>query len=118
MIRATFALLGRILLLLAGVLFVAALSIFVFGTFILTWPILRLSPRDQKLRATTNFASSAMTLFTILGQAKAEKAMIDALSLADRDGGDSWPEDSGPATDDESGEWLPKPDRPGTYKGE
>lgn len=97
MIRPAFAALGRFILLLASLVFVAALSIFALGTFILTWPILRLSPRDQKLRATTNFASAAMTLFTVLGQAKAEKALVDALAMAEREG----------VLDEADDEWLP-----------
>lgn len=86
MIRAAFAALGRILLLLATLVFVAALSIFVAGTFILTWPVLRLNPRDRKLKATMNLASSAMTLFTVLGEAKARDALVEALDLAAREG--------------------------------
>lgn len=82
MIRKAFAALGRFILLLASLAFVAALSLFVFGTFLLTWPILRLSPRDRKLRATVNLASSAMTLFTVLGEAQATKALADALAMA------------------------------------
>ena len=85
MIRALFSALGRFLLFLCTLAFVAAVSLFVFGSFILTWPILRLKPRDQKLRATVNFASAAMTMFTVFGEASARRALAEALELAEQE---------------------------------
>lgn len=82
MIRSAFAALGRFILFIAGLALVVAISLFVFGSFVLTWPILRLSPRDRTLRATVNFASSAMTLFTVVGEKKATAALADALAMA------------------------------------
>lgn len=85
MIRTLFAALGRFLLFLCGLAFVTAVSLFVFGSFMLTWPILRLSPRDRKLRATVNFASAAMTMVTIFGEASAARALTEALEMAERE---------------------------------
>ena len=49
---------------LATCAFLVAVSLFVIGSYILTWPLLRLSPRERRIRATVDFASSAMATLT------------------------------------------------------
>lgn len=52
--------LGKLALLLvaAGILVVA--SLFVFGSYLVTWPLLRTSPRNQKVQATVTLAGALM----------------------------------------------------------
>lgn len=79
MIRTLFKGLGRFALTLATMAFLAAVSLFVLGGFLLTWPILRLSPRDRKIKATMDLAQSAMTMLTVFSQDSVEKMMAEAL---------------------------------------
>lgn len=65
MIRALFRLAGRFALLLATMAFLVGVSLFIVGSYILTWPILRLSPRDQKIAALTDVAAAGMKLMTV-----------------------------------------------------
>src|SRR2546421_5984644 len=44
-------LLGRGFLILASMLFLAAVSLFAVGAYLATWPVLRTSPRNARLRA-------------------------------------------------------------------
>ena len=59
---------GRIALWLATMLFLAGLSLFIFGSYILTWPILRLSPRDQRVKVLMDMAASAFSAMTVFGR--------------------------------------------------
>lgn len=56
-----FSALGRFALLLATAAFLTAVSLFLVGAFLSTWPILRKSPRDARIRATADLASAAVT---------------------------------------------------------
>lgn len=49
-LRAYFATLGRLALLLATMAFLTAAGLLVLGGFLSTYPILRVSPRDRRLK--------------------------------------------------------------------
>jgi uncharacterized membrane protein len=53
--------LGKIILGLASMLLIAFVSLFVFGSYLATWPIMRLSPRDQRLRTLMNLATAILS---------------------------------------------------------
>lgn len=59
---------ASILLGLAGMALLTALSLLVASSFIATWPLLRLSPNDRRLRAGMNLASAVMSLLMIAPQ--------------------------------------------------
>lgn len=85
MIQTMFRAAGRIALWLATMAFLCAASLFVIGSYLLTWPLLRLSPRERRVRAIVDFASSAMAVATAFGEANARKALVNALELAERE---------------------------------
>lgn len=60
MIKALARGLAGFALLAAGLAFVTAVSLLLLGSFIATWPIMRRSPRDRKVRAMVDLASSVM----------------------------------------------------------
>lgn len=64
MIRALFKALGSLALAAAGLAFLTAVSLLVLGSFIATWPILRLSPRERRLRASVELAAAGLTLLS------------------------------------------------------
>lgn len=79
MIRGLIAGVGKILLLLATLAFVIFLSLFVATSFFLTWPILRLSPRDRKIKAMMNLAQSVMTALSVFSEDNVKRMMAEAL---------------------------------------
>lgn len=90
MISKLFRLAGRFALLLVTMAFLTAVALFVIGGFLLTWPLLRLSPRDRKIKATADFATAGMTLLTAFSDSKIKAAVTeafdDAESVDDPDG--------------------------------
>lgn len=79
MISRLFRLAGRFALLLVTMAFLTAVSLFIIGGFLLTWPLLRLSPRDRKLKATADFATAGMTLLTVFSDGHIKKMVADSL---------------------------------------
>lgn len=79
MITALFRGAGKIALLLATMAFLAVISLFVVGSFILTWPVHRSSPRERKLKASMDFAQAGMTLLTAFSEGSMRKMMEEAL---------------------------------------
>ena len=51
---------GRLAFMLATMAFLASVSIFLIGAFLMTWPIMRRSPREQRLMATAELAAAAI----------------------------------------------------------
>lgn len=84
MIRALFKGAGRIALWLATMAFLSAVGLFVVGSFLLMWPILRMSPREKRIKATMDFASAGMTMLTAFSDAGIKK-MIAELGEKDID---------------------------------
>lgn len=78
MIAAMFRGLGQFALLLVSMALLVVMSLFVIGSFLLTWPLHRLSPRDRRLRASVGFASSGMTLLTAYSDGSIRKMMENA----------------------------------------
>lgn len=78
MIAAMFRGLGQFALLLVSMALLVVMSLFVIGSFLLTWPLHRLSPRDKRLRASVGFASSGMTLLTAYSDGSIRKMMETA----------------------------------------
>jgi hypothetical protein len=64
MIKAFSLNLGKLTLLLATTAFLTAVSLFLLGSYLMTWPILRKSPRNQRIEATINLAQAGMALLT------------------------------------------------------
>lgn len=58
-------LLGRWAVILATTAVLSVASLMVFGTFLITWPILRMSPRDRRLRVTADLVSQLMTTVAV-----------------------------------------------------
>lgn len=53
---------GKIVLFLASMAIITAVSLFVVGAYLTTWPIMRLSPRNQKTQALIQVAVSLMAV--------------------------------------------------------
>lgn len=71
MIRAFFKGLGSLAFLAATAAFLTAVSLFLLGSFLATWPILRKSPRERRIKATADLAAAtiaAIGAFTKEGQ--------------------------------------------------
>lgn len=66
-LKAFFATLGKLALLVACAAFLTAVALFVFGGFLSTYPITRVSPRDRRLRLFADaIAAGAPALMTAL----------------------------------------------------
>lgn len=61
MIRGIFRGLGGLAFFAATMAFLTAISLLLFGSFLMTWPLLRKSPRDRKIKAATDLAVAGMT---------------------------------------------------------
>lgn len=57
---------GRLVLLAATAAFLTAVSLLIFSSFLMTWPLLRKSPRERKLIAAAELASAGLTLLGTL----------------------------------------------------
>lgn len=66
MFNALFRGFGKLALLAATAAFLTAVSLLLLGSFLITWPVLRKSPRDQKIQAATNLASAGMVMLATL----------------------------------------------------
>ena len=51
---------GRAFLSLAGLAFLVGVSLFLFGSYLLTWPMLRLPPRERRMQAAVQLGSAVM----------------------------------------------------------
>lgn len=54
---------GGLVLLVATMALITAMSLFVVGGFLATWPILRLSPRGQRKQAVVNLGVALMATY-------------------------------------------------------
>ncbi len=48
----------------ATLAFLTGVSLFLLGSFIATWPIMRKSPRNRRIKASMDLAAAAMTALT------------------------------------------------------
>lgn len=68
MIRA----LGKLAISIAILGFLSAVSLLLLGSFLMTWPIMRKSPRDAKIQATVEMASAVMGAIQVYARKGAE----------------------------------------------
>lgn len=66
MIAALFRGIGKLTLLLAATAFLTAVSLFLLGSYILTWPILRKSPRERRIAASVELATAGMAMLAAI----------------------------------------------------
>ena len=52
--------LGKLMLLLVSTTFVIGVSLLLFGSYLLTWPVLRLSPNNRKIRSMVDLSAAAL----------------------------------------------------------
>jgi hypothetical protein len=62
MIRSLFIALGKLAMLAAAAAFIAGASLFILGAFLTTFPILRMSPRDRRIRAVMEMVGAGAAL--------------------------------------------------------
>lgn len=60
MIRNLLGLFGRFTLMLASAAFLTAVGLLVLGSWLVTFPIMRLSPRERRIRATVDLAAATV----------------------------------------------------------
>lgn len=58
--------LGRVALFVASAALIVAASLFLLGSYLVTWPVLRLSPRQRHLQAGMNLAAAVMTMASVV----------------------------------------------------
>jgi hypothetical protein len=51
---------GKLAFLLVSLTVITGVSLLLFGSYILTWPVLRLSPNNRKVRTMVDLAGAAM----------------------------------------------------------
>lgn len=51
---------GKFAFLLVSLSIISGVSLLLFGSYLLTWPVLRLSPRDRKVKAIVDLTGAAM----------------------------------------------------------
>lgn len=62
-----FRMLGKFAVALATMAFLVAASLFLVGAYLLTWPVLRKSPRNAKIQAATNLGLAAFQALQVYG---------------------------------------------------
>lgn len=60
--------LGHVAMFTVAAALITVASLFIMGAYLTTWPILRTSPRNRKVRATVDLASAGMTFLSIFQQ--------------------------------------------------
>ena len=58
--------LGRFAGIMATAALLTSLSLFIVSAYLMTWPILRKSPREQRLAAATQLATASMSFLATL----------------------------------------------------
>lgn len=85
MIKNMFRGAGRIALWAATMAFLAAVSLLLAGSWLLTYPVLRKSPRDRKIKASMEFVSSGIALLTAFSDESVRKMMEERIGKTDDD---------------------------------
>jgi hypothetical protein len=68
---------GKLTLLLVSLTVITGVSLLLFGSWLLTWPVLRLSPTNRKVRSVVDLAAAAMAALAAL-QPEGEEDKKDA----------------------------------------
>lgn len=71
--KGLFRTVGNFAMLGAAMAFLVGITLFLTGSFLITWPLHRTSPRNRKLRATMDMVTAGMTLLTAMQQEQAEE---------------------------------------------
>lgn len=66
MISGLFRGLGKLALLAASAAFLVSISLLIGGSFLMTYPLLRKSPKNRRMQATMQMASAGMLLLSTL----------------------------------------------------
>lgn len=61
MLGSVFKGLGKLAFAAATAAFLTAVSLFLLGAFLMTWPIMRKSPRSKRIKASSDLAAAAIT---------------------------------------------------------
>lgn len=65
--KTLFQTVGKFAILIATMAILTGLSLFLFGTWFCTYPLLRLPPRERRVRASADFAAAGLALMTAFG---------------------------------------------------
>ena len=63
---------GKFAFLLVSLAVISGVSLLLFGSYVLTWPVLRLSPTNRKVRAMVDLMGAAMGALAALQPEKTE----------------------------------------------
>jgi hypothetical protein len=61
---------GKLAFLLVSLTVITGVSLLLFGSYILTWPVLRLSPTNRKVRAMVDLTAAALAALSTLQPAE------------------------------------------------
>ena len=64
---------AKFALFLATMAFLTATSLFLFSAWALTWPLMRKSPREQRIRATAEAAAACVSMIQVYAQQRMGK---------------------------------------------
>lgn len=67
--------LARLALFAAALAFLSATTLFLLGGYLMTWPVMRKSPRNRKLVASSDLAVAAMTALAVFEEATRKPAL-------------------------------------------
>lgn len=67
MIGKAAAALGRLCLLGVALTFIIGATLLLFGSYLLTWPVMRKSPRNKRIKASVDLASAALVWMQAFG---------------------------------------------------
>ena len=75
--KSLFRTVGNFAMLGAAMAFLIGVTLFLTGSFLITWPLHRQSPRNRKLRATMDIVAAGMTLLTALQAEQQSERIFD-----------------------------------------
>ena len=64
---------GKLAFLLVSLAVISGVSLLLFGSYVLTWPVLRLSPTNRKVKAMVELAGAVMAALATLQPEKADE---------------------------------------------
>ena len=67
---------GKMAFLLVSLAVITGVSLLLFGSYVLTWPVLRLSPTNRKVRAMVDLMGAAMAALAALQPEKSQDEHI------------------------------------------
>lgn len=70
---------AKFALFLATMAFLTAVSLFLVCSFCLTWPIMRKSPRERRIRAVAETAAAMTSMVQIFAQERSEREDMESV---------------------------------------